>query len=335
MYIYKKRINDKIYYYLRVSKRDADKIIVEDIANLGTDPDKILDRLNQLDKKYSAQIRKSIRTLNKTIDYEHFSNKVKNMKIKKDKYLEYDELIKIETAKLHFDKKIKVLDKKTKHDYYDNYASEYAWNTASIEGNTIPLKDAQKYFHENLAPKDAKIDEMYDLRNNKDSINFLFENIDDLDISNVSIKFIHSLIIKDVDKRVGYRTFDVRVLNSRFKSTPYQYIQADMDELIAWYKKNEDELHPFVLATVFHHHFEQIHPFADGNGRTGRIIMNYILLSKGYAPIMIQRIKREVYRDSLSKADKGNFKEIDKKHYDPLFSYLVSELEKTYWKYFS
>jgi Fic family protein len=335
MYIYKKRINNKTYYYLRLSKRDGNRIIVEDIANLGTDPDKILNKINSLDKKYSSQIRKSIRNINRTIDYEHFKKKVENLKLKYDEFLDYDDLVKIETSKLHFNNKILKLDNKTKEEYIENFSSEYAWNTASIEGNTIPLKDAQKYFVENLTPKNAKVEEMYDLRNNKDSIKYLFNNIDDLDISRISINFIHSLIVKDVDKRLGYRTFDVRVLNSRFKSSPFQYIQEDMEELIKWYSKYKYKYHPFVLASIFHHKFEQIHPFADGNGRTGRILFNYILMINNYPPLIVQKKNRTLYLDSLSKSDKGNFKNPNKKIYNSLFSYLVLELEKTYWQYFS
>lgn len=334
MYIYKKKINNKIYYYLRISKRENNKLIVKDIANLGTDPDKIRDKIKLLEKEYSKEIRKSIRTINRTIDYEHFKKKIKEQKLKSVTGIEYDDLIKLEALKLHFNKKIKQLDKKTFEEYIENYVSEYAWNTASMEGNTIPLKEAQNYFIQNRTPKNSTIEEVYDLRNNKEAIKYLFYNIEDLNIDEITIKFIHSIIVKDVDTRTGYRTFDVRVLNSQFDATPFQYINEDIKELIKWYNKNKTELHPLILASIFHHRFEQIHPFADGNGRTGRILLNYILLINNYPPIMIRKKSRNLYRQALNKADKSNFININLKYYEELFSYLIFELENTYTQNF-
>ena len=85
------------------------------------------------------------------------------------------------------------------------------------------------------------------------------------------IIWIHDELLKNIDERTGYRTHDIRVKLSRFKAAPWPYIKADMKLLLEWYKKNQ-RLHPLVLASAFHHKFEKIHPFADGNGRTRRCL---------------------------------------------------------------
>lgn len=334
MYIYKKRIGSKVYYYLRISKREGNKIISKDIAKLGSDPDKIRDKLKDLESEYSSEIRKSHRTLNRTIEHEHFLKKTKKLKLKKIELLSDREIFEIEAAKMHFEKKIKKLDKKTYEQFIDYYISEYAWHTASIEGNTIPLDEAEKFFFENKSPKDVSVEEIYDLKNNKDALKEVFFNFKKLDVDHDTIKKLHAIIMKDVDVRIGYRKFDVRILGSRFESSPHQYILTDMNELLKWYCENENKMNPFVLTTLFHHRFEQIHPFADGNGRCGRLLLNLILLKKNYPPLLVQRKNRELYRDSLSKADSAHYKDLELKNYKELFSYFAFEIENTYWKYF-
>ena len=326
MYIYKKRINGKIYYYLRISKNDGNKTIVKDICSLGANIELFWDKINSLDKKYSADIRKSHHILNKNITHIRCLEKVKKLKLRINKFLTKEQLLEIEASNLHFKELSKKLNKKTYDNFLDAYLSEYAWNTASIEGNTIPLKDAEKFFFENKSPKDYSIDEVYDLRNNKEGLNEIFSNYSELDISEDVIIKLHKIIVRDVDKRIGFRSFDVRVIGSGFKSSPFQFISNDIKDLIEWYNVNKNTLNPFVLGLMFHHKFEKIHPFADGNGRVGRLLINLILLKFNYAPLMILRKNRDMYRNTLKIADKNN--------YEPFISYCVDELVKVYWKSF-
>lgn len=145
----------------------------------------------------------------------------------------------------------------------------------------------------------------------------------------MSIDFIiniHKQLVKDIDVRVGFRKHDVRVIKSRFDSAPYFRIEKEMNELINWYKENK-KLNPFILATIFHHKFEKIHPFSDGNGRTGRILMNYILIKNNYPPIIITKKNREKYLDALESADKSE-------EYSKLLSFLLEEYKVGYWENF-
>ncbi|MBS3138028.1 Fic family protein [Candidatus Woesearchaeota archaeon] len=111
-------------------------------------------------------------------------------------------------------------------------------------------------------------------------------------------------------------------------------IKTDMDILLEWYKKNETKLHPLVLAVIFHHKFEKIHPFMDGNGRTGRILLNYILLRKKYSPLIINNSSRKTYLEALSKADKANLTTANKNEYSKLVEYIASQFTERYWNIF-
>src|SRR3989339_205808 len=73
-------------------------------------------------------------------------------------------------------------------------------------------------------------------------------------------------------------------------------------------RENKNKLHPLVLATIFHHKFEKIHPFMDGNGRTGRMLLNYILITKNYPPLIIHKSARKDFLEVMRKADKSELK---------------------------
>ncbi len=76
--------------------------------------------------------------------------------------------------------------------------------------------------------------------------------------------------------------------------------------MIDWYNRNPDELRPIELAAILHHRFVHIHPFHDGNGRVGRLLMNLGLMHSGYPIAMILRVDRKKYYDTLRRADNGD-----------------------------
>ena len=81
-----------------------------------------------------------------------------------------------------------------------------------------------------------------------------------------------------------------------------------MQELITWLKKNTNKLHPVVLSALLHHKLVAIHPFFDGNGRTSRLVMNVMLMQKGFPLAIILKADRKKYYTVLQKADDGNLK---------------------------
>jgi Fic family protein len=96
-------------------------------------------------------------------------------------------------------------------------------------------------------------------------------------------------------------------------------IEQEIKNLISWNRKNQ-HLHPIERACVFHAIFERVHPFFDGNGRVGRLLLNFILMQVGYPPLIIQNKNRRRYYASLRKADAGNML--------PLIKYAVAEMEE-------
>ncbi len=332
VYLYKKNVGGKEYYYLRMSKQVEGKSITKDIAYLGDDIANVQDKLDNLPKKYASDIRKAYRNIHKFISSEYLLKKVKEKKLKKVAFLSRFELEKIEAIRLHHKENFLKHDKKTIEDVYNGYLVDFAHNSTSLEGNTITLKEAAKLLLEELSPANKELREIYDLQNTKKVFfDFLEEKSE---LNHELIISIHDKLMKDIDVRVGYRTTNIRVFKSKFECSPGKYVRTDMDILLKWYEEKKNKLHPVVLAAIFHHKFEQIHPFSDGNGRTGRLIMNFILLNCGCPPFVVKKKNRLEYLNALSKADGSGILETDEKKYRPVVEFIASEFISSYWNIF-
>ncbi|HLD88957.1 MAG TPA: Fic family protein [Candidatus Nanoarchaeia archaeon] len=331
VYLYKKTVGDKSYYYLRASVKKGSKILVKDIAYLGRSPDEIKRALEKL-PKYSKQIRKAYRTINVFLESNKYMDKIKASELKKDDLLDFEALAEIEACRLHFNTDFKRNNELTKKEILKNFVVEFAFNTTSIEGNTINLKEARILLEEGLTPKSKALREIYDLQNTEKTFFDLIESKSE--ISHEFISRVHSELMRNIDTRTGYRTSDLRVIKSHFEPTPAPYVKADMDLLLKWYEKSKLKLHPFVLAVVFHHKFEKIHPFMDGNGRTGRLMLNFILMKNKYPPVIIRNKNRGTYLDALRNADSGDLNKVAVGDYNKLLKFVARELSETYWGIF-
>ena len=330
VYLYKKPIGDRDYYYLRASERKGDKVLVKDIAYLGSSIEEAKKALENL-PHHAEKIRKAYKTIHQFIESNRYLEKVRSLKLKSDRFLN-EKGHEIEACRLHYVTVFSTHDETTKYEILKNFIIEFAFNTASIEGNTIRLAEARNLLQEGITPKNKSVREIYDLQNTEKVLNWLLHETEE--ISHELIIKIHRELMEKMDNRTGYRTEDVRIIKANFKATPAPYVKIDMNALLKWYDKNKDILHPFVLAILFHHKFEKIHPFMDGNGRTGRMLLNYILLRHEYPPLIIHTAARKKYLTALQKADTITLPRIDKEKYQELLDFTSDEMIKTYWNIF-
>ena len=104
-------------------------------------------------------------------------------------------------------------------------------------------------------------------------------------------------------------------------------IQRDISKLLNEYEDlTESNVHPVNCFAIFHHRFEQIHPFRDGNGRTGRTILDYILKQHDFPPVYIPPKERTVYLDALGEAGLVQ-------NYTPLVDFITNWMGMTMWYY--
>ncbi len=333
VYIYKKVIGDKEYYYLRASVRKDGKIVVKDIKYLGNDLHSIRAGLANLPSTYAAEIRKAYKTINRFLEANTYLEKAKALKLKKNEYLSTASLEGLEACRIHWRDAFLKLDELTREEVLKDFLIEFAYNTTSLEGNTITLEQARNLLAENQTPKNKSLREVYDLQNTERVFFTLFRDAS-RELTHELICEVHDALLENIDTRTGYRTTDVRVFKASFKSTPAPYVAEDMDALLRWYRAHERTLHPFVLATAFHHKLEKIHPFMDGNGRTGRMLLNHILLSHGHPPLIIRKKNRLLYLEKLHAADASPLLEVKPERYAALVEFDAREQTGNYWNLF-
>lgn len=333
VYIYVKKVGGKSYYYLRLSKRVSGKLVVKDIAYLGNNISNLESNLESIEKTYKDEIRKSYKTIKRFLDTNKYLERVKALKLKSTPYLEKEDFDNVEALKLHFNEHFLKLHHETIINTYKNFLVEFAYNTTSMEGNTITLKEANNLLREDLTPKERSPREIFDLQNTQKVFFYLIENNPEL--THELIIEIHDKLLENIDARKGYRTHDIRVFKSHFDASPAKYVRTDMDLLLKWYHQHKNSIHPLALVGMFHQKLEKIHPFSDGNGRTGRMLMNYMLLRSKFPPIVIQKKNRAAYLRALSLADKSSPSDISPEYFTPLIKHLAEEYAEGYWNNFN
>jgi len=332
VYIYRKIITGKPYYYLRISERKGRRVISKDLAYLGGTIEEVKKALDKL-SRYKEEIRKAHRTINLFLETNYFLEKAKKLKLKQDTLLR-DKTNELEACKIHYSEIFNKMPELTRKEIFKNYVIEFAYNTASIEGNTINLEEAKNLLNEGITPKDKTLREVYDLQNTEKVFFELLDLKNKKDINHELIIYIHDKLLEKIDERRGYRATDIRVVHSNFDASPGKYVKTDINLLLKWFNENEYKLHPLVLAIVFHHKFEKIHPFSDGNGRTGRMIVNHILLNHNLPPMIIHKKTRNEYLDAMREADESRLWELEEQKYQYLIKYGIQEFIETYWNIF-
>jgi Fic family protein len=188
---------------------------------------------------------------------------------------------------------------------------EMTYHSNAIEGNRLTLKETLLVLSEGITVKGKNLQEHLEAKNHEEAMHFLFALIDSkkrINFSNHLIRQLHQLIVKDTEKNIAgkYRNTDVRILGSKHQPPAGYQVALEMEKFVGWLSKNSSRMHPVELAVIAHHRFVAIHPFADGNGSTGRLLMNLILMKKGYPIGIILKNDRQKYYAALDQADRGN-----------------------------
>ena len=113
----------------------------------------------------------------------------------------------------------------------------------------------------------------------------------------------HKDIFSDTKQDIAGRFRDYLVRVGNYRAPDWQDIKKLMKEFFDWYNKNKKVMHPIELAARTHYKFEKIHPFGDGNGRIGRLIIVYILRKNNFPLLIIEYKKRKSYYHALSKSE--------------------------------
>lgn len=176
----------------------------------------------------------------------------------------------------------------------EEFLVEYTYNSNAIEGNKLTLRETDLVLR-GLTIDEKPLKDHMEAIGHKEAFEFIRELVKmDAALTERLIKQIHYLVLADRKEDRGiYRSVPVYIMGAEADPVQPYLIQPNMEALIEDYEVSEDNI--VSKLTRFHIEFETIHPFIDGNGRTGRLLINLELMKAGYPPINIKFADRLAY----------------------------------------
>ncbi|MFH1710713.1 MAG: Fic family protein [Nanoarchaeota archaeon] len=306
-YLEKKKLGSKTYLYFvkKVSFMGELLVIKKHIgaAPLKIDKEKyILDNLEEISHEELQFRKKFLDKVGKDMSYnENLPKMIELKSIKINNFIE---------------------GKKCKQAVNTEFAKEFIFNSNNIEGSKIPPERVREI----IDTGDSRYANRNEVKEVKNSI-LAFEYLQKSFKFNInSIKRLYHILTKDlfmegnVPYPRGFKKEEVIVGNSQ--TTHPDKVEEELVSLVNWYRSNKNKIHPLVLAFEFHKRYEFIHPFRDGNGRTGRMIMNKILINTGYLPIIVYKENKISYFSALEKSKEGKLKNY--------YQFMLEQTDKSY-----
>jgi len=180
----------------------------------------------------------------------------------------------------------------------EQFVVEYTYNSNAIEGNTLTLRETDLVLR-GLTIGQKPLKDHMEVVGHKEAFDFVSELVKDkVPLSESIIKQIHYLVLADKkDDRGVYRRVPVLIMGAQHGPVQPYLIQPKMEQLLFDFEKSSE--HIVTKLARFHIEFEGIHPFIDGNGRTGRLLVNLELMKVGFPPINIKFTDRIAYYNAF------------------------------------
>lgn len=219
--------------------------------------------------------------------------------------------------------------------FYQHFLTEYTYDSNAIEGSSLTLEETNNVLFEEISPKNKPLKHVQEAKNHKKAYDYVMglkkEKLSQDLICEIQKQVVKNTLPEHLKEFEGnLRGVNVRV--GLHIAPPYYSVPRKLGALIKWFNANNKRHHPVVVAAYFHSEFETIHPFVDGNGRTGRLLMNLMLKNAGFPPITIFFKYRQEYYAALEKARKEkNLKpliKIMKKSYQDMLEIYSQKAKK-------
>jgi len=223
----------------------------------------------------------------------------------KYKYLSLEDAERIESKRAEYKKEIKRLSPLEKQKNLKEFIIRFTYDSSKLAGLDITLRQTSLILKEGIMPKNMKnLRNVKELENHEKGIIVISRYKGKLDMR--FVKKLHRILFAGVDDSIAGKLRDELKRNIKLAGTPYvppkyQDIAKELDSFFKWYKSENRKLHPLELASLMHLKIISIQPFADGNSRLSRLLMNWILWKKNYPPIDIPIEDLESYYTALDK----------------------------------
>ncbi|MBI5072511.1 Fic family protein [Candidatus Woesearchaeota archaeon] len=278
-----KTIKGKEYLYLVESEREGDQVRQKTIKYIGVKRPILEEEFDCMKISH----KKEDWILHETKDELSYQQQ-EEMKKVSDTYQQY----------------VKHLDTVSKEKEREKFLSAFIANSNAIEGSTLSVKDTFQYLFNDIVPAGKNKKELFMAFNLLQAWEYA-EKHAHLFPTEADIKTLHALVNKNIEEEntLGKYKNTQNYIGDVF-TTSFLFVEERMKSLFSWLKKAETEVNDFEIAFQSHAQFEIIHPFIDGNGRVGRLLLNWLLLHKNLAPLAIHVERRSEYITALDNVRK-------------------------------
>ncbi|MHA1916955.1 MAG: Fic family protein [Candidatus Ranarchaeia archaeon] len=289
VYLEKIKRGDKIYYYLTKNFRVSNKKWKKIRKYVGNNPPS-----KEQTKKAVEEIEKE--ALKKGL-----------MKpTSKYTYLNDEEAEKLQDLKEVYNKWYGKLDAVEKKKHEEDFLVKFTYNSNAIEGNRLSLRETSMILTETIIPTGVTPNDYNEAINSKNCYDFM--KTYNGEFNQKFLLKIHELLTKNTNCKIvgGYRDHEVKIFGSEWIPPIPEMIKTEMRKIFQWYYSTRKKLYPVELGAILHNKLVRIHPFADGNGRTSRVVMNWILMKNKFPMFYIDQRDKIKYYDVIEDGDKGN-----------------------------
>ena len=258
---------------------------------------------------------------------ELIAEKIKELRLEQYKvynqdYIDANKLEVIDDFKEVYQNHIKEIPKTVVEKEETDFVIRFTYNSNAIEGNRLTLRDTYLIIKDKQIPSGAPPKDYNEAINGRESFDFLKKYK-----GKMTLEFIEKLNgILTKNTGVIYpgriRFFPVKIEGADFTPPDEKEVPKLLRDMIKFYYENKNKLHPFVMACLIHAKFVEIHPFEDGNGRTGRALMNWVLMKADYPKLYIPVVKRQKYYEAIDLHNAKKYKEYCNK----LFEVMIEQI---------
>lgn len=181
------------------------------------------------------------------------------------------------------------------------FAINFIFESNAIEGSRLSNKEVEAIVRRRYVKKSLSRRDVREVTNALEA--FASVHRGRFRLTERGIISLHAALTRGLGIARGYKQKEIVVNNK--ETTPPGRVRAEISVLVTWWKAQRKDAHPFFLALAFHQRFERIHPFEDGNGRVGRMILIWMLLKERYGVILFRNRNRRTYFSALGDADDG------------------------------
>lgn len=183
----------------------------------------------------------------------------------------------------------------------EEFLIEFTYNSNAIEGNTLTLQETAMVL-EGITIDKKPLKDHLEVIGHKEAFEYVLQLVQDkVPLCERVIKEIHSLVLMDRPQDRGvYRSIPVCIMGAKHEPPQPYLVPVQMEQLIAKHENMKTAMHLVERVATFHLLFEGVHPFIDGNGRTGRLLVNLELLQAGFPAINVKFTNRKQYYDCFN-----------------------------------